>query len=72
MSQKKKNRNPTLMHRCGIYKNDRDDLICKAEAETQMYRTNIRIPGGEGGMGRVGRLGLTHVHYWYHVKNTCN
>ena len=30
-----------------------DDLICKAEIETQTYSTNIWIPRGKG--GEVGR-----------------
>ena len=29
---------------CGIKKNDKDDLICKAEIEPQMWKTNIWIP----------------------------
>ena len=52
VSQKEKNRYCILMHICGIQKNGIDDLICKAEIETQMQRTNIWIPRGkrEGGM----------------------
>ena len=30
------------MHICGIQKNGIDDLIYKAEIETQTYRTNIK------------------------------
>ena len=33
---------------CRIQKNDTDELVCKAEIETQMQRTNIQIPSGEG------------------------
>ena len=29
------------MHICGISKNGKDDLICKAEIDTRMLRTNI-------------------------------
>ena len=31
--------------------NDTDAVISKAEIETQMYRTDIWIPGWTGGMG---------------------
>lgn len=30
-----------------VYKNGIDDLICKAEIETQMYRINIWMPRGK-------------------------
>ena len=40
-------------------KNDRDDLICKAEIETQTQRTNVWIPKAEAGVGGTERLGLT-------------
>ena len=44
VSQKKeKNRYGILTHMCGINKNDKDDLICKAETEPQMWKTNILI-----------------------------
>ena len=33
----------------GIYKNGIDDLICKAETETQIQRTNVWISKGEVG-----------------------
>ena len=36
VSQKEKNKYRILTHICGIYKNDKDNLICKAEIETQM------------------------------------
>ena len=41
VSQKEKIKYCTLMHICGIYKNDIDDLICIAEIETQIQRTNV-------------------------------
>ena len=34
--QKEKNKYCILTHICGIYKNGTDDLICKAEIETQV------------------------------------
>ena len=36
VSQKEKNRYCTTWFICGIYKNVPDELICKAETETQM------------------------------------
>ena len=39
-------------------KNGIDDLICKAETETQTWRTNIWISRGRRGVGRIGRLRL--------------
>ena len=36
LSQKEKNKYHILMHICRIWKNGIDDLICKAEIETQM------------------------------------
>ena len=37
------------MHISGIQKNDTDELICKAETETQIQRTNVWTPKGQGG-----------------------
>ena len=48
VSRKEKNKYYTLMHIYGIQKNDTDDLIWKTEIETQLQRTNIRVPGGDG------------------------
>ena len=55
VSQKEKNKYHILMHICGIQKNSIDELVCKAEIETQMQRTNVWTPreesgGGVGGM----------------------
>ena len=41
-------------------KNGIDDLICKAETETQTWRANIRTPRGGGG-GRNREIGLTRM-----------
>ena len=38
-------------HICGIQKNGIDELVCKAETETQMQRTNVWTPMGESGGG---------------------
>ena len=48
VSQKEKNKYCILMHICGIQRNGIDELVCKAEIETQMQRTNVWIPRGEG------------------------
>ena len=36
VSQKEKIKYCILMHICGTYKNGTDELVCKAEIETQM------------------------------------
>ena len=36
VSQKERNKYHILTHICGIYKNGRDDPICKAQIETQI------------------------------------
>ena len=51
VSQKEKNKYHILMHICGIQKNGTDELVCKAEIETQMQRTNVWTPRREGGGG---------------------
>ena len=52
VSQKQKNGHRLLTYICGSQKSGIDDLICKAEIEIQLQRTNILIPMGkvEGGM----------------------
>ena len=49
VSQKEKNKYRILTHICRIQKNGTDELVCKEEIETQMQRTNIWTPRGEGG-----------------------
>ena len=40
------------MYVCGTLKNGTDELVCRAEVETQMLRTNIWTPrGGETAVG---------------------
>ena len=47
-----KNKYHILTRICGIQKNGTDELVCKAEIETQMQRTNIPTSRGRGqGMG---------------------
>ena len=48
-SQKMKHKYCIISLVCGIQKNSRDELICKAEVESQMKRTNLWLPRGEGG-----------------------
>ena len=52
VNQKEKNKYHILMYVCGIQKNGIDNLICKAEIETQMYITSVWIPKGKGGWVR--------------------
>ena len=49
VSQKEKNKYRILTHIFGIQKNGIDDLICKAEIETQTQGTNVWIPRGKEG-----------------------
>ena len=54
---------------CGIQKNDTDELICKAETETD--KENKRMDTNMGGMGGMNweagtdiyTLALTYTHY---------
>ena len=55
VSQKEKNKYHILTFICGIQKNGIDDLICKAEIETQTQRTNVWAPRDEvGGWDELG------------------
>ena len=63
VSQKEKNEHHVSMHVYRIYKNGLDDLICKTEIETQIQRTNVWKPRQKGEGEKIGRLGLTHIHY---------
>ena len=53
VSHKEKSKYHILMHICVIQKNHIDELIYKAEIETQTQRTNIWIPRGEGGWNEL-------------------
>ena len=48
-----------------------DDLICKAEIETQVQRTSVWILKGNDRVGEIGRLGLTCMHFdtMYKIDN---
>ena len=54
VSQKEKNKYHLLMHICGIQKNDIDDLINKADRESDMYVDNECV--GTKGKEWVGDL----------------
>ena len=54
LSQKQKNKYCILMHICGTQKNGTDELVCRAEIEAQMQRTNVWTPRGESGGGSGG------------------
>ena len=58
VSQKEKNKYRILTHTCGIWKNGIDDLICKAEIETQTQGTDVWIPRGEGEGGMKWEIGF--------------
>ena len=47
VSQKEKNKYRILTRICGIQKDGKDELVCRAEIDTQMQRTNIWTPRGE-------------------------
>ena len=46
-SQKEKNKFHLISLVCGIWKNGTDELICKAEIESQIQRTNLWTPKGQ-------------------------
>ena len=47
VSQKEKDKYLKISLICEIQKNDTDELICKAEIDTQTQRTNLWIPRGQ-------------------------
>ena len=53
VSQKVNNKYRILTHTCGTQKNGTDELVCRAEIETQKQRTKIWTPRGESGRGVV-------------------
>ena len=56
VSQKEKNKYRILTHIRGTQKNGTDELVCRAEIETQMQRTNIWTPSGESSGGGGGGM----------------
>ena len=49
VSQKEKSKYRILMHICGTQKNGTDELVWRAEIETEMQRTSVWTPRGESG-----------------------
>ena len=54
VSQKEKNKYRILTHIYGTQINGTDELVCRAENETQMQKTNLWTPRGEGSRGLGG------------------
>ena len=67
VSQKEENEHPVSMHIYGIQKNGIDDLICKAEIETQIQRTNIWIPREKGEGDKNWEIGIDTYTLLYYV-----
>ena len=63
ISQKEKNKY-IISLTCGIQKNGTDELICKAEMESQRQKTNLWLARWGGEEGYTGRLGWTYTHYY--------
>ena len=51
VSQKEKDKYRIILLICGIQKNGTGELICKAEIESQMQKTNLQLPRGKGWAG---------------------
>ena len=47
-----------LTHICGLQKNGTEELVCKAEIETQIQRTKVWTQTGESGGGGGGGGGM--------------
>ena len=50
VSQKEKNKYRILTHIFGTQKNGTDEMVCRAEIDTEMQRTNVWTPRGESGI----------------------
>ena len=71
VSQKEKTRCHIILHICGIQKNGTDELICKAETETQMQRTNVWVLRGEGENGKNWEIGI-NIYTLLYIKQLTN
>ena len=60
------------MNISGIWKNNIDYIICKAEIETQTQRTNVWIPRGKVGGGVDWRLDDTCELLKLRIKQIVN
>ena len=47
-----------------ILKNDTNELIQKTEIDPQTQKTNLWLPKGKAGEGKIRSLGLTYTHYY--------
>ena len=67
VSQKEKNKYCILTHICGIWKNwYRQSYLQSRNRDTDVENKRMDTKG-EGGVGWIGRLGLTYIHYWDYV-----
>ena len=63
ISQKDKYQYSILMHIYGILKDGNDNLICKTEKKTQMYRTDLGTLWEKVRVGCSERIPLKQVYY---------
>ena len=71
ISQTEKDRYRIVSVICGIQKNGTDELICKAEIESQMQKTNLWLPKGEGRGGMNWEIGID-IYTLLYVKQITN
>ena len=50
---------------CGIYKNDTNECIYKAEIDSQTQQTNLRLPKGKDAGGKNQELGINRYTLLY-------
>ena len=63
VSQKDKHQYSILMHKNVIWKDGNDNLICKTEKETQMYRTEFWTLWEKARVGCSDRTASKHIYY---------
>ena len=63
VSHKDKHQYSILTHIYGILKDGNDNLICKTEKETQMYKTDFWTRWEKSRVGCSERIALKHVYY---------
>ena len=56
VSQSEKDKYHMISLICGILKNDTNELIYKTEIDSQLKKTNLWLPKGEGGEGNLGLI----------------
>ena len=68
VSQKEKNKYRILTHMCWIWKYwYRRSHLQSRNRDTNIENKCMDTMGERGVVGGIGRLGLTHIHYWYYV-----